>query len=74
MTSCAVQIHIDGSPTIEELHMRIATFFALKEEHHVEAPGTVVVVSPKPFFDDTLREEAEHTEEALIIAVVVPLP
>jgi hypothetical protein len=31
-------------------------------------------VSPKPFFDDTLREEAEHTEEALIIAVVVPLP
>jgi hypothetical protein len=59
MISCIVKIHIDGSPTIEELHMRIAALFALREELTVE---------------NALTEEAEQTEEALSVAVIVPLP
>jgi hypothetical protein len=45
-------------PTIEELRIRIATLFALREERHVEAPGTTIVVSSETFFEDALREEA----------------
>jgi hypothetical protein len=49
---------LTAPPTIEELRIRIATLFALREEHHVEAPGTTIVVSSETFFEDALREEA----------------
>jgi hypothetical protein len=54
--------------------MRIVALFAPREEHRVEALGNAVVASPETFFEYTWREEAEQTEEALSIAVVVPPP
>jgi hypothetical protein len=52
--------------------LRIAALFALMEERRVEAPEFAVVALLETSFEDAVREEAELTEEALNVAVVVP--
>jgi hypothetical protein len=51
--------------------MRIVALYAPREERRAEVPATAVVATSETFCADAMREEAEQTEEELIVAVVV---